>query len=861
MACSTKKNTWSRRTYHGITAHYNAYFNGMIAFKEGVEQIEKSHQDDFSKVLPMFKLGDEKTAANSFPKMDRAYKKASLAISRHSINIRGREYNKWIDDCYLLIGKAHFYKRDYKSAKITFNYIFNIMRSSPLATEAKIWHILADNQEKNFRRAEDMLAALEPKIKSSSTNKEMKALYAMTGADFFLKQEKYELAIPYLLNAIKYQRKKDKITRSMFILGQIYNRTDKKQEATKIFTQVIERNPEYELVFNATLNLAKAYQAGSLEDKKVLKKQLEKMLKDRKNEDFKDQIYFVMAEVAMKEQDTLQGIEYLKLSASSSVSNQRQKAMSFLTLADIYFSKQKYELAQSYYDSTMRSLPKEYEKYDEIKAKTESLTDLVTNLRTVQREDSLQDIASMSDEAIDQFLDDLIKKLKEEEDRKKKEAWEKQQMMNNMGDNSNDFMNMYETSGDWYFYNPSAMSFGLSEFQKKWGKRKLEDLWRLSNKQLVGGNIAFNEGQGEGSDTAAASNTIPGYSTVKTKEFYKKDLPLTDSMMEISNKRIEDAFYYLGVIYKEELENYKKADQTYKELLHRFPETKYKLPVYYQLYRIHIEMGNNSERDYYKNQIFREFPDSDYAKIIKNPDYYKILEKEKNKAENYYASLYVLYKDQQYEAIITNISKVDSLFEDSPVLPKFKYLNALAVGETKSRNEFEDALMEITKKYPKSEYATLAQNTLDFINKNKTSDTTASGKQNVENTSNSPYKFNPKALHLFIIVIEVKNTDMNDLKAKLSDFNNEFFSLNKLSISSIFFDNKNQMITISNFKSKEEGITYFNAFNNNDQLKAYLQPSKYSAFLVTTSNYSTFYKRKNIEEYQAFFKEHYLIEN
>ena len=33
------------------------------------------------------------------------------------------------------------------------------------------------------------------------------------------------------------------------------------------------------------------------------------------------------------------------------------------------------------------------------------------------------------------------------------------------------------SGGKWYFYNPATLSFGFSEFQKKWGKRKLEDDW------------------------------------------------------------------------------------------------------------------------------------------------------------------------------------------------------------------------------------------------------------------------------------------------------------------------------------------------------------------------------------------------
>ena len=33
--CSTKKNTLTRRMYHNLTSHYNIYFNGDMAIKDG----------------------------------------------------------------------------------------------------------------------------------------------------------------------------------------------------------------------------------------------------------------------------------------------------------------------------------------------------------------------------------------------------------------------------------------------------------------------------------------------------------------------------------------------------------------------------------------------------------------------------------------------------------------------------------------------------------------------------------------------------------------------------------------------------------------------------------------------------------
>ena len=45
VGCSTKKNTFTSRTYHNITAHFNAYFNGNEALKQAFTLINNQNID------------------------------------------------------------------------------------------------------------------------------------------------------------------------------------------------------------------------------------------------------------------------------------------------------------------------------------------------------------------------------------------------------------------------------------------------------------------------------------------------------------------------------------------------------------------------------------------------------------------------------------------------------------------------------------------------------------------------------------------------------------------------------------------------------------------------------------------------
>ena len=73
------------------------------------------------------------------------YKKATLAIKQHSMEIKGEEKNKLIDDAYLIIGRAKFFKQDYVSAISTFNYLMRKTNNREMAAEALCGQLNVNN--------------------------------------------------------------------------------------------------------------------------------------------------------------------------------------------------------------------------------------------------------------------------------------------------------------------------------------------------------------------------------------------------------------------------------------------------------------------------------------------------------------------------------------------------------------------------------------------------------------------------------------------------------------------------------------------------------------------------------------------
>ena len=74
------------------------------------------------------------------------------------------------------------------------------------------------------------------------------------------------------------------------------------------------------------LNMAQCFE-GSGESSKSIINQLMKMLKDEKNKDFLDQIYYALAGVELKLENENQAIDYLKLSVEKKHHQQSSKIL------------------------------------------------------------------------------------------------------------------------------------------------------------------------------------------------------------------------------------------------------------------------------------------------------------------------------------------------------------------------------------------------------------------------------------------------------------------------------------------------------------------------------------------------------
>ena len=863
FSCSTHKNTALNRAYHNTTSRFNVNFNGKEALKTGEEEHAKICKDNYINILPIYCYPEKTELSSIYPSMDRVIEKASKSIYKHSMFFKGKEYVKPIDDAYLMMGKAYFYKQDYGQAQRIFSYIISTHKNGNCVEEAMIWNTRCAIRQSYFTRAEEQVNETKYYVQPKKSKK-LNLLYAASGAEYELTAPDgdYETATNYIDDILKNKPKKDFRIRMYFILGQLYEKLEQPASAHDYFMKVAKKSTSYEMEFNARMHLATNYD-GSPSKRTQIMKELNKMLKEEKNEPYRDQIYYAMAEINRIDEDTTERMANLAKSVAAYKENNFQRTHSSLQLADLYFNQEKYSQSKAYFDTAIISMPKSYPNYDEIKRKSQVLTELVDNLQVVYVQDSLQRIAKMSEKERDRWVKGQIASYKAEKARKEKEERDKELALQSaLGYQNYNQLNNSGNSGKWYFYNSTLMQSGKTEFLRRWGNRKLEDNWRISNKQQISFEdmAALNDPNAKTDSTEydEDGNPILKRETDPEKErYYTQDLPLTPGAMDTSNAMIADAMYQAAIIYFDLLNDVPRGMDMLDKFYSRFPEHALAPSVLFIQYNRYKEMGS-SKMETPKQIILTKYADTDYARLIREPDYYKKLAEENQKMEKQYETAYEAFIDKKWQKVITLSDEALAVCSDKLLRSKYAYIRAVSVGQVQNTEAYRIALQGILSEYGDMPVAELARILLAGMDPTPVSQPTAAAEE-IANAGQSPFVYAPNDWHYVTLIVDVHQRNVMNLKTDVSNFDKEFYSLQKFTINSFYITQDKQIVTVSRFENKETAMDYYHAISRHEKFSGDIASGVITLYVMSAANYSNYYKKKDIRsQYDDFFKENYL---
>jgi tetratricopeptide (TPR) repeat protein len=864
IRCSVEKNTPSTRFFHGLTSKYNIYFNGNESFKAGLARINTGYTDDYSELLKIFEFSDPATVSMCSADMDRAIQKASKVISLKSITVKPevkgnalpsekeeeflnrKEYNEWVDDSYLLMGKARLYRHEFELAKSTLNY--NISNSSDIVirNESTIWLARAYNETGNYNESYRILNELDPSV---NFTKELKSLYYTTLADLYMKQKRYEEAITPLVTGLEYISGKRNKYRLTYLLAQLYEKVGDDNNATAYYRKVVKMNPPYEVEFNARINLAGVFDLNT-GNPEAMKKELGKMLKDSKNKDYRDQIYYALGNLLKKEGEINEALSNYKKSAAASTINRNQKARSFLALAEYFYDKPDYMNSGIYYDSAIFFLDPKYPDFQQIKTKSQNLNSLVEQLTIIQREDSLQRVAAMDPSARNTLIASIIEQVRQDEEAKA--AGSEYTDRYNLGqyyENERRFQGNIDQEGKWYFYNQAALTFGRTEFRRRWGDRKLEDNWRRMNKSRssISQATAAQE-ENTQADTAKSSSLADN----KKPEFYLRNLPMNDSLMAVSDERIANACLEAGKIYNEKFNDTEKSVESFESLLKRYPGNILEPEAIYSIYKVYKDT-DNPRSETYRQRLVEKYPDNEYTKIITDPDYYnKKLEAQKE-AESLYESAYDAYTKEDFTDAISICENALERFSKHELAPKFLLLKSLCVARISDERTFKDELKTLITLWPNTPESTKASELIAYLNKEVPELKVEEDKLIAEEI----YTDDKETPQTFVAIIMNPAFNINQASFDIISYNIDNYTNKNYKTQGSLVDDKYILFTVSGFSALQEAMDYYSAFNA-EQIIRNPAKSAMMTFIIGKNNLDILNKDKNPERYRLFFNEKYL---
>jgi tetratricopeptide (TPR) repeat protein len=703
----------------------------------------------------------------------------------------------------------------------------------------------------DYDRAEEAFHFLE-KEKLSKTNS--KNLY-LEKAYYFQVRGDYNNMVNNLSKADSLLSRKDRKGRIYFIVGQVYQKLGFNSEAYNFYRKCVATNPEYEIDFYARLNMAQVAQLDSKRDIRTVRKQFDKLLKDVKNQEFKDKIYFELGEFEKKQSNLKEAIDQYKLAAHAG-KNKRIQGMAFLRIGQINFdSLKKYKPAKAYYDSAVNSLPKDLDGLDGIKKRQALLVEFVKHTETITLNDSLLTLAAMDTSRVRHLIDSIqsAKEKKLAGTKKKKKKPTSQDSGPSTAPTSIAFGGAATddtNTGDWYFGNKDLVATGQNEFSRIWGNIPLEDNWRRSNRSVSATETATNT-------VAQSPETNPEKKNEKSTEEKKEakvdvaaqliaQLPNTEAKQKEALAKIENAYFKLGDLYYFNLNEKDNAAESYEKLVARFPTSELMPEVLYKLYLIHKEKNDGLAEGYAK-RLQGEFPTSTFAKILVNPDYLKEISALAEKQKLQYKEAYAYFQKNNLRPALEITNQALASGETS-FTPQLELLKILLTGKTEDVTRYQYELGEFVKKYPKDPLSKYAGQLL------------ASSKalyEKIEKAKGIVFGTNFNNPHFFIVIYNEAERITNPVVDALEKFNQLEWTDLKLTTSNLGFADGKVLTMCVELPDKATAMRYYDKFLAQLAGTKPFSNYKFYNFVITKDNFQIFYRTKSLDEYLTFFDKNY----
>ena len=863
FACSTDKDAFVNRSYHGMTAKYNGYFNANELINNSLSTYKTNFKEDYYSILPVEIFPLQQDIPSILPAVDTAIIKCMKVVRAHSMpsfengQSKKIEYNPWMDENWMTIGQCYFYKQDYEVALKDFRYVKRLFEKDKSTYHASIWLIKTQLRLSNLDDAEYQIKELDkvlglqlkekedrkktPKrffsvFKKGSKKDEKLPVFSrkqeghfmMVKGSYFILKKEYAAAAESFEKALLLPISKVQKVRLNFILGQLYTRLKNNEKARDSYKAVSKLNGPFEMQFNA--KISSAYLGA---DDRV-RKDLLRLLTDEKNSEYRDQIYYALAELSFQDKNLPETYENLKKCVFYSTSNKRQHAMGFERLARMSFADKNYINAQKYFDSCVTVMPEKFENETEIRSKALSLKSLVKAVEVAYYQDSILKIALMPEKKRKEFVQLVIKKKQLEQDKSTRDQRVKLAALQ-----EKQLLAEQSTSGNkWYWNNAKSKTDGYLEFKNNWASRENTDDWRRSER--IVSIDPMNTSLGNEPETSAKN--VDSLS----ESFLMSKIPITQKQKETAYGLLFAAHYEAGILYRDLLNEIKLSNDHFTAILSKNMPSSFNTLAAFQLVKMYESKDPNRAAQY-KSYIIDKYPDSDFAKYFKDPSYFDRL-KQKSKLEGEtFLSVLSLYNNGHFSQVISTCDLY--IASKGALLVNYQLLKAQAmISLNVAKESVFELLNVIVSSNPNTSFSKKATELKELLEKGiSTLEETPKEKESsvFTFTENDPQ---------WVMIFLPESLSSNTEKNKLNEYNTELFPDLKLIVSSKLYKENQSVIFIKSF-NVIEGKEYI--LKLLEDKKVSIDFASSPILLITQQNLKVLFENQNFEEYQNFYLELY----
>jgi tetratricopeptide (TPR) repeat protein len=909
-ACSTKNNTAKSRFWQSFTARYNTYYNGSQAFIEGNIEKENGNKDNCTELIPLYPVANKQSRELGKGNYERAIEKAEKTIKLHSIKKRPewnkgrrktekdiewlnrREYNPFLWHAWLLLGKSQFQQGQFEEAAATFSYMSRLYQTQPAINGiARAWQAKSYTELDWLYDAEDIIT----KQRRDSIHYRAQKDWDYTLANYNIRAEHYEEALPYLRKVIKHEKRRKQKAREWFLMGQIQTLLNQKQEAYQSYKHVIRLNPPYELEFNARIAQTEVMPATDFKGK-ISK--LRRMARSDNNKDYLDQVYYAIGNVYLTQRDTLHAIEAYEEGCKKATRSGIEKGVLLLKLGNVYWDKEKYADAQRCYGEAIGLLDKDRKDYKQLDERSKVLDELVPHTSAVELQDSLQRLALMSEEQrnkiIDKVIADLIKKEKEEQRAKEEEEAEKtlQQQearngaMNNRPGRANSQQPTApsQQSGQWYFYNPQAVSQGKQTFQRQWGKRENKDHWQRVNQTVVNllpestestdsietsemPEMADSQGATAPSDSIAGKEgEEPADSAANDphkREYYLAQIPFTDEQKAESDNLIKDGLFHSGIIFKDKLDNLRLSEKALTRLTSQYADYEKNDEAWYHLFLLYSRLGRTTEANHCLAMLQSDFPSSDWTTLLSDPYFAENQRFGVHIEDSIYAATYEAFKANRHAEVKANAEISEKRFPLGQHRPKFLFIEGLSLLNDGQSKDCIERMKQVVEQYPQSEVSEMAGMIIRGVQEGKT---LHGGKFDIDDvwsrrtvdmaadsTRNDTLTIERNANYVFMLVYQPDSVNHNQLLYEMAKYNFSNFLVRNFDINVEQDALGLVRMMISGFLNYDEARQYARQLYGDKAMADMLHPCR--GVIISEKNLPLLGSTYSYRDYEIFFEE------